>query len=244
MPLPGCRCKVCLSPHPRNKRSRTSALIKADNNFNILIDTSMDLRWQALAQDVRNVNAVLYTHAHADHILGLDDLRGFNYIQKSIIPCYASLTTVNELKRFFSYIFDPDPNYQGGMLPQIALNVIDDYSVFNVGPVSVQSFLLKHGVTDVLGFRVGEAAYATDCNFIPDESKELLQGLKYLVLDGLRQEPHRTHFTIDQAVKMAEELKVETTYLIHMTHGVDYEEVSRELPPYVKLAYDGLELEF
>lgn len=241
--MPGCRCEVCLSSNPKNKRSRTSALIRVRPDYNILIDTSTDLRYQALNNDIRTVNAVLYTHAHADHILGLDDLRGFNYVQKSEIPCYGTQPTLNEIKRCFSYIFGGDNKYEGGLLPQLALHVIENYSVFNVGPVSIQSFALKHGRTDVTGFRIGEAAYATDCNLIPDESKELLQGLKVLILDGLRYEPHGTHFTIPQAVSLAEELKPQITYLTHMTHTVDYDQVSRSLPPNVKLAYDGLEIE-
>jgi phosphoribosyl 1,2-cyclic phosphate phosphodiesterase len=244
VPIPGCRCPVCLSTNPRNKRSRTSALIRAPNNFNILIDASIDLRYQALTYDIQNINAVLFTHAHADHILGIEDLRGYNFIQHSIIPCYAAEQTVSEIKRFFKYIFEPDPDYQGGLLAQLSMHSIDDYSVFNVGPVNIQSFLLKHGKTDVLGYRIGEVAYATDCNFIPDESKELLQGLKVLILDGLRYEEHRTHFTIPQAIRLAEELKVETTYLTHTTHAIDYNEVSANLPSFVKLAYDGLEIDF
>ena len=245
--MPGCRCAVCLSTNPRNKRSRTSALIRTNNagqEYNILIDTSPDLRQQALSWEINSINAVLFTHAHADHILGLDDLRGYNYIQRTLIPCYGMENTINEIKRCFAYIFNQNDGYEGGLLPQLAMHLIEPYSVFAVGPVTVQSFLLHHGKSKVCGFRVGEMAYATDCNFIPDESKELLQDLKVLVLDGLRYEDHKTHFTIPQAIEVAEELKAETTYLIHMTHTVDHDEVSKKLPANIKLAYDGLMLDF
>ena len=244
VPLPGCECKVCLSTDLKNKRTRTSAVVKVNPDFNILIDTSTDLRYQTLTYGIKNINAVLYTHSHADHILGIDDLRGFNFIQKSVIPCYGSEETVSEIKRFFQYIFTQDSNYEGGMLPQIAMHVINDYEIFNVGPVTVQSFALKHGRTKTNGFRIGEMAYATDCNFIPDESKELLQGLKVLILDGLRYEDHRSHFTIPKAIEIAQELKAEATYLIHMTHSIDHNEVSRNLPATIHLAYDGLQLDF
>ncbi len=244
VPIPGCECKICQSENPKNKRCRTSALIRADNNFNILIDTTTDLRYQALTHNIKSVNAVLYTHSHADHILGLDDLRGYNYVQNSIIPCYGTAATINDIKSIFSYIFNPNPEYKGGLLPQISLHTFENYAVFSLGSLSIQTFLLKHGKTDVTGYRIGEVAYATDCNFIPEESKELLKGLKTLVLDGLRYEAHNTHFTIPQAIEVAEELGAETTYLIHTTHSVDYDEVSRKLPENVKLAYDGLVIDF
>lgn len=243
VPMPGCQCSVCLSQDARNKRSRTSALIRAEGNFNILIDTTTDLRYQAIAADLRNVNSVLYTHAHADHILGLDDLRGFNYVQNSIIPCYGTEHTISEIKRCFAYIFNPAENYEGGLVPQVAMHVIQDYSVFSVGPVTVQAFSLQHGRTKVTGYRIGDFAYATDCNFIPEESKEILRGIRLLVLDGLRFEPHKTHFTIPQAVETAQELGAEMTYLTHMTHTIDYATVSRELPDNVRLAYDGLTID-
>lgn len=244
VPVPGCRCAICTSPNPKNKRSRTSALIKVNDGYNILIDASTDFRWQALTWNIESVNAVLFTHAHADHILGIDDLKGYNFIQRSSIPCYGTLQTLTEIKRCFHYIFLPDPDYEGGLLPQLNLMQIDSNQPFNVGPVSIQPFALQHGKHPVTGFRIGDLAYATDCNSIPDQSREILRGVKTLVLDGLRFEPHRTHFTIPEAVKVAQELQVETTYFVHMTHTVDYDIVQRDLPENMFLAYDGLEIGF
>ncbi|MCO6432005.1 MAG: MBL fold metallo-hydrolase [Deltaproteobacteria bacterium] len=244
VPLPGCKCAVCLSKNPKNWRSRTSAVIKARSDFNVLIDTSTDLRYQSLTHGVEHVNAVLYTHAHADHILGLDDLRSFNFTQRQIIPCYGTRKTLSEIKRCFYYIFEPDQEYEGGMLPQVSLNPIEHYRPFNLEAISVQPFLLMHGRTEVTGFRIGGLAYATDCNSIPNRSWELLKNLDCLVLDALRYEPHNTHFTIDQAIAIAEELKPARTYLVHMSHTVDYDEASRKLPEGIELAYDGLEIPF
>ncbi len=244
VPVPGCTCPVCSSPNPKNHRSRTSALIKVNNSFNILIDASTDLRWQALSWKIPSINAVLFTHSHADHILGIDDLRSFNYIQNSSIPCYGTIEAFKEIKRCFSYIFEPDQQYEGGLLAQLTLNPIDPQRPFNVGPVSVQPFKLMHGKLPVTGYRFGDLAYATDCNFIPDESKDMLRGIKVLVLDALRFEPHRTHFTIAEAINMAQELQAQSTYLVHMSHSVDYDVTTRNLSNNIFLAYDGLEIGF
>jgi phosphoribosyl 1,2-cyclic phosphate phosphodiesterase len=244
VPMPGCECAVCLSPNPRNKRSRTSALVKVNDTFNILIDTSTDLRWQALNWNIKTINSVLFTHSHADHILGLDDLRGFNFSQKTSIPCYGTIQTLKEIRRCFSYIFEPNDDYEGGLLPQISLHQIDPTRPFNVGPISIQPFQLMHGKMPVVGFKIGEMAYATDCNFIPEETKSLLSGIKVLVLDALRYEEHKTHFTIPKAIQVAQELGAESTYFVHMTHAVDYETVQRNLPENIYLAYDGLEIPF
>lgn len=244
VPIPGCQCEVCRSTNPRNNRTRTSALIRVHENYNIVIDTSTDFRYQALRSNLNCVNAVLYTHAHADHILGMDDLRGFNFIQRSQIPCYGTPATLKEIKRCFSYIFNQDQDYEGGLLPQLALHEIHDYEPFNVDSIRIQPFHLLHGKANVTGYRIGKLAYATDCNHIPPKSMELLKDLDVLFLDGLRFQGHSTHFTIPQAIKIAQELGVKKTYLLHTTHTVEYEEVSRSLPEGIELAYDGLEVVF
>lgn len=244
VPVPACKCEICTSNNPKNKRSRTSALIKVRENYNILIDASTDLRWQALAWNIESINAVLFTHAHADHILGIDDLRSYNFVQRSSIPCYGATDTLKEIKRCFSYIFDPVPGYEGGPPPQLTLFEVHDFQPFNVDTLRVQPFNLMHGKTPVTGFRFGELAYATDCNFMPDATKDILRNIKVLILDGLRHEPHKTHYTIDEAIALSKELGVEKTYLTHMTHTVEYDRVSRDLPENVFLAYDGLEIPF
>ncbi len=242
VPVPGCQCTVCTSSHPRNQRTRPSAVIELDNGSNILIDTSPDLRSQVLRWGIKRVDAVLFTHAHADHILGLDDLRGFNFATRSSIPCYGSATTLKEIRRFYDYVFNPDPNYIGGALPQVSTHEIDEVTPFELCGLKITPFKLLHGRLPVTGFLIGNTAYATDCNFIPIESKELIRGVNTLILDGLRYEPHATHFTIPQAVAAAQELEAKMTYLIHTTHTVDYEETNSKLPPNVQLAHDGLEV--
>lgn len=243
VPLPGCKCKVCLSPDPKNKRMRTSAIIKDDSGFNILIDAGPDLRWQALNFGIDAVNAVLFTHAHADHIFGMDDLRSFNFVHKQAIPCYGNAGTIAHIRRVFSYVFEPDLSYPGGILPQLSLHEIYPTKSFELGGVNIVPFSLDHISVEVLGFRVGDVAYATDCKRIPEQSMQLLKGLRYLVLSGLRYEKHNTHLTIEEAIEYASKIGAEKTFLTHMAHSVDYQEVSAKLPAHVSLAYDGLELE-
>ena len=243
VPLVGCRCPVCTSSNPKNKRSRTSALLRLGSGRNVLIDASTDLRSQCLTHDVRAVDAVIFTHAHADHILGIEDLRAFNFLYHKPIPCYGTAFTLGEIKRFYGYIFTPDPTYEGGALVQLTLHEIQQYSEFEVCGTAIKSFLLPHGKMDVTGFRIGKFGYATDCNGIPEESLNILRGVDILILDALREEPHRTHFTIAQALEAAARIGAKKTYLTHMTHSVDYDAVMAKLPPSVELAYDGLTFE-
>ncbi len=242
VPLPGCNCPVCLSGKGKNQRSRTSAVIMKDLAENILIDASTDLRSQCLTHNIRRIDAVLFTHAHADHILGTDDLRCFNYVSRNIIPCYGSATTFKRLIHFFDYIFEPDPDYMGGLLAQLTLHEIDEVTPFTICGIKIRPFKLMHGVTAVTGFRIGDVAYATDCKEIPEASRSVIRGVKFLVLDGLRNKPHRTHLTIDEAVALATELGAEKTYLTHMTHDLDYDELKSRLPAHIEPAYDGLEI--
>lgn len=244
VPVPGCRCAVCRSGKPRNQRFRTSALVTAGPENYILIDATADLRSQALRFDIPRVDAVLYTHAHADHILGTDDLRSFNFVTRRPIACFATATTFRGLQATFPYIFNKDPYYEGGLLAQLTVHEVSAGKDFEAAGLTVRPFRLEHGRTEVFGFRFGDLAYATDCNRIPEESLEILRGVKYLILDGLRYQEHRTHFTIPEAIQVATELEIPCTYLTHMTHSVDYDEVSAQLPGHVRLAYDGLEIEF
>lgn len=244
VPIPGCDCAVCLSTHPRNQRDRTSAIITGPDGCTVLIDAGPDLRQQALRWKVRRVDSVLFTHAHADHILGIEDLRGFNFVHRKAIPCYGSNETLASIRNVFHYVFNPDPNYEGGMLVKLTTHQVSPLQEFEASGIPFLPFTVMHGSLPVLGFRVGSLAYATDCNFIPEESIAQLQGLKYLFLDGLRYEQHSTHFTIPAAIEIAKRIGAEQTYLVHMTHSIDYETVTRQLPGGIALAYDGLEVTF
>lgn len=244
VPVPGCPCSVCRSGKPKNQRFRPSALIRGAPGGSILIDATTDLRSQALRFNVERIDAVLYTHAHADHILGTDDLRVFNFVSKSSIPCFGDAQTLAGIRTTFSYIFEPDPNYLGGMLAQLTLNEVTALKPFQAAGLEILPLPLRHGRLSMLGYRIGDIAYATDCNFMPDETRAALAGVKVLVLDALRYKAHRTHFTIPEAVELATQLEIDKTYLTHMTHDVDYDEVSAKLPKHVELAYDGLEITF
>lgn len=248
VPVPGCQCAVCLSTDQKNKRLRTSVAIQLEQGpsqvFTVLIDTSPDLRYQSLRADIRAVDAVLYTHAHADHIFGIDDLRSFNYINKTTIPVYASNDTASELERVFRYAFFPEVDYAGGAPPKLSLNRISGLMPFSVGPLEFLPLPVLHGRMEVFGYRVGDFAYITDCSSIPEDTLKHLKGLKVLILDGLRHRPHPTHLTHHQAVEIATLLNPKFCYLIHITHEVDHEAVNFQLQqlicPNVQLAYDQL----
>ena len=243
VPVPGCKCEVCRSPDPHNNRLRTSAALRLNDGRTILIDTSTDLRQQALKFGITRVDAVIYTHLHADHILGLDDLRCFNIVSRRAIPCYGTPETLAALRSTFAYVFDKNSSYQGGLLPQIETIAFTIGDNLKICDTTIQTVALMHGDLEVSGFRVGNFGYATDCNFISPQSRELLRGVDTLILDGLRYEPHRTHFTIEQAIEVAKDIAAKQTYLIHMNHSIDHASVSAKLPQQIALAYDGLVIE-
>ncbi len=237
IPVVGCDCTVCRSTDPRNKRTRCSALISYAGH-NILIDTSTDLRLQALREDIRHIDAVLYTHSHADHLHGIDDLRGFNLRSKEPIPLYGSARTLERVRDNFNYIFDDIEN--PGYIPRLALHpVATSFKLFGLNILPIP---LMHGRMPVTGYRLGNFAYLTDCNEIPDSSFALLTDLDLLVLDGLRFKPHNTHFNIPQAIAIAEKIGARKTLLTHLSHEVDHPRHDPQLPQDINFAYDGQRL--
>ena len=237
VPMIGCHCATCRSTDVRDRRLRPSIYIEVPEHVRILVDTATDLRQQALAHDIDRVDAVLFTHSHADHILGLDDLRSFNQLQGAAIPCYANADTWTHIRRQFSYIFE-GPLQVGGGVPQITATEVKE--TFFIRGVKIVPIPLWHGRLPILGFRLGNFAYLTDCNKIPDESFDLNDGVDILVLDALRDEPHDTHFTLGEAVAMAQKIGAQQTYFTHMTHDLPHAKTNARLPDGVELAYDGL----
>lgn len=236
IPMIGCDCPVCTSTDPRDRRTRTSAVFSYDG-VNLLIDTSPELRLQCLANDIRQADALLFTHHHADHVVGLDDVRRFNWLQKRPLTAYGSEHTLKRLQQMFSYAFVDDPDYPSAR-PDLRMEPLR-------GPIelfgrTVTPIPYQHGPTPVFGFRVGDIAYCPDCNFIPDESRDLLRGLDVLVLNALRHRPHPTHFTLAEAVEEARRIGARQTYFIHIAHELKHAETEAALPAGMKLAYDGL----
>jgi len=236
--MPVCKCAVCTSKDPKNKRTRASVLIEY-NDRAILVDTATDFRQQALDNDIQRVDAILFTHGHADHIHGLDDIRLYCYYRRRAIPAYANPSTARVIRQSFAYVFRGVN--EGGGIPKIDLRVIDGrFTLYGRKVIPVP---LWHGKRKILGFRIGRFAYATDCSGIPKRSMELLRGLDVLLITGLRPTPHRTHFSVDQALEMINELKPRHAYLTHITHLLDHEKTNAALPGHVNLAYDGLVIE-
>ncbi len=244
IPVIGCSCRVCNSQDPRDKRLRCSCVVVA-NDVHIVIDTGPDFRQQALQYNIRRVDGVLFTHHHFDHVVGLDDLRPYCFDNENPVRCYARENTADVLNRMFTYIFD-DASYPG--VPNLALETVDDTFVVTSRyddrrKVEVLPIEVDHGTLSMFGYRIGAFAYLTDTNAIPDSSFEKLYDLDVLVLDALRDRPHPTHFTIDEAVEVAGRIGAKETYFVHMTHSVLHEEVDARLPEDMALAYDGLVLD-
>lgn len=237
VPMVGCTCPVCSSADPRDKRTRASVLIHHEGHT-ILIDTSTDLRTQALREGVKRIDAVLYTHPHADHVNGIDDLRGFHFLHKELIPCYATAATLDTLLTSYTYIFSGSNG--SGYAPLMAYHEIT--APFELFGLTVIPIPLEHGKTVSCGYRIGSFAYLTDCSGIPDTSLELLCGVDILVIDGLRWSAHPYHFNIEAAIAASEPLHASRVLLTHLTHEVLHGD-SAKLPPGVEFAYDGLTFE-
>ncbi len=234
-PVIGCRCSVCSSRDPYNCRSRASILV-TQNNVNILVDTGPDFRYQALREGIPGLTAVFYTHFHADHINGIDDLRAFNFLQREIIPCYADPRTAAELEKRFQYCFlPPDPDWTKPALSMKAIEGALEFSGLLVQPVPVM-----HGNLPIYGYRFNDAAYLTDLKSLPESSLSLLGNLELLILDCLRMEPHPTHLNLEEAVALARRIGARRTLLTHMTHDMDFSSLAGGLPAGIEPAYDGL----
>jgi phosphoribosyl 1,2-cyclic phosphate phosphodiesterase len=236
----GCDCGTCRSADPRDRRLRPSILVEAVDGTSVLVDAGPDLREQALAHGIRRVDAIVFTHGHADHILGLDDVRRFNYMQQRPMACYADPLTIADIRQTFAYAFN-SVTQKGGGLPQLVTFTI--HGAFCVGGHEVMPVPLYHGARPILGLRFGAFAYLTDCNRIPDESWPMLEGLDVVVIDALRDRPHSTHFTVAEAVEASRRIAARRTYFTHMCHDLPHAATSARLPDGVELAYDGLVVE-
>ena len=238
VPTLGCHCAVCESNDPLDKRTRPSLLLSYAGR-NVVIDTTPDFRFQAMRARIDRLDAVLYTHAHADHILGLDDIRPYNLKQNGNVPIYGMKDTLDTIRRQFAYIFDTTPTETS--MPLVELRIIDGpIELFGLKIVPIPAM---HGAKPVLGFRFGKTAYLTDFSSVPESSKYLMQGLDDVILDALRYVPHPTHSTVEQSLALVKELKPKRAWFTHICHDLGHADANARLPENVRLAYDGLQLE-
>jgi phosphoribosyl 1,2-cyclic phosphate phosphodiesterase len=241
VPMVGCGCATCRSGDSRNKRFRCGLAIGLPEG-NLLVDTPTDLRTQLLREELGLVHAVLYTHEHADHLFGLDDLRLFPFYLGHKLPIYCEERVESRMRRSFDYVFESDPDaLHPGAVPLVTICRITT-APFELLGVTVTPIRLRHGRTDVLGFRFGNVAYCTDTNGVPEESFSLLQGLDVLILDALRPRPHPTHFSLQEAIEVAQRVGAKRTLFTHVSHELEHGATNALLPPGMELAYDGLRI--
>ncbi|CAN5598923.1 MBL fold metallo-hydrolase [soil metagenome] len=244
VPVLGCDCSVCSSNDPRNARTRPSVLLHLPGG-NILFDTSPEMRLQLLRERIGRVQAIVYTHYHADHLFGLDDARLFPKYNGAPIPIYCEAEVEAVIRQAFSYAFnDQSKRIPSGGVPQVFFDRIGPGVAFQVLGQSILPIRLEHGHFQVLGFRIGDLAYCTDVSKIPEPSWPMLEGLDILILDALRYEPHPTHFCLAEALEVIERLRPRQTYLTHLSHQFDHGPTEEGLPPGVSLAFDGLSIRF
>lgn len=238
VPMIGCSCYVCTSANGKDKRLRSSILVQS-NTTTLVVDTTPDFRTQMLRENVKKLDAVIFTHPHKDHIAGLDDIKAYNYFQQKPMEVYANVLTQAALHREFYYIFTDD-KYPG--IPSVNLNTISD-KIFLVGDIPVTPILVYHLNMPVLGFRFGDFTYITDANRIEETEKEKIKGSSILVLNALRKKGHISHFSLQEAVDLVEELSIPKAWFTHISHQLGlHEEINNELPSNIQLAWDGLKL--
>ncbi|MFO7620097.1 MAG: MBL fold metallo-hydrolase [Bacteroidales bacterium] len=236
VPVIACDCEVCLSEDPHDKRLRTSLLVESDETT-LLIDAGPDFRQQMLRENVMRVDSIILTHEHKDHIAGLDDVRAFNYKSQDAIDIYAEERVLKAIRKEYSYVF---AEYQYPGIPRMRLNTISEYG-FNINGIPIIPIRVFHYRLAVYGFRIGNFAYITDANYVPEESKEKLFGVKYLVVNALRKEKHISHFSLREAVDLIREISPRRAFITHMSHQMGlHDKVSAELPPGIIMAWDGL----
>jgi phosphoribosyl 1,2-cyclic phosphate phosphodiesterase len=240
VPMIGCDCPVCRSDDPRNRRTRASVLIR-ERGVSLLIDASVDLRQQALCNGVRRVDAILLTHSHADHVLGLDDVRAFSAVQNAPVPVYGDAHTLEVVRRNLDYVFRRPRGRPDRNIPRLVLFMMDTRA--EVCGVTVIAVPIFHGRRTILGYRIGRFAYLTDCSGVPDESFNLLEGLDTVVVGAIRRDPHPKHFSLSQALALLERLRPRQAYITHISHRLDHATIEAGLPSGVRLAYDGLQIE-
>lgn len=239
IPVISCPCEVCHSPDPHDNRFRTSLMVQTEKT-SIVIDSGPDFRMQMLREEVKKLDAVLFTHAHKDHIAGLDDVRAFNYFQGVPMDAYGTKEVLEQIRAEFSYAFEPGNNYPG--IPKIKLHTID-LQPFRIGDISFLPIQVYHHKLPVLAFRFHDFTYITDANFISTQEKEKLKGSRYLVVNALRREKHISHFNLDEAIALAKEVGAEKTYFTHISHQLGlHAVVSNDLPENIYLAHDGLRI--
>ena len=238
VPTVACHCPVCTSSDPHDKRTRPSLLLEFDGRA-IVIDTTPDFRQQALRERMERLDAVVFTHTHADHIMGLDDVRVFYFRQREPIPIYADPHSMENIRRIFQYIFDQ--SYPYGGIAKLNPHIID--GPFDLWGERLTPLPVVHGSMPVLGFRFGQTAYVTDFSTIPDSTIPLLEGLHVLILDALRHKPHPAHSNLEQSLSWVERLKPRQAFFTHIAHELGHEQTNASLPSHVRLAYDGLKLE-
>ena len=239
VPTIGCDCAVCTSSDPHDRRTRPSVLVEYGGHF-VLIDTTPDFREQAIRERIRRLDAVLFTHSHADHILGLDDLRPLSFKREGRLPLYASQHAGDYMRYMFRYIFED--NYKYGGMAKVELKTID--GPIDLFGVKFEPVKVLHGDAEILGFRFGSAAYLTDFSEIPEPSFAQLNGLDIVFLDALRHKPHPTHSTVENSLRLVDRLQPRRAFFTHICHDLPHKETNKNLPPHVRLSYDGMKLDF
>jgi len=247
VPMIGCTCDVCSSDDRRDRRDRAAAMVQFDDQGTqrtILIDTSPELRQQMIRHHVMRIDGVIYTHNHADHVFGIDDLRRFNAVQGEAIDIHAEPNVADWLRQTFGYIFRPEHNINQSFVPTLLLHTFEAGKAFNVAGLDIVPIRLMHGRLPIVGFQVGSMAYCTDVSSIPPESYPLLADLDVLVIDALRYRHHPTHLTVDQALSVIDDLRPRRAYLTHIAHDIRHADLQSRLPDHIKLGYDGMVIDF